>query len=269
MSTLGQRLKEERERLRLSQIDFAAVGGAKKHSQINYEADRTAPDTNYLSALSTCGADIVYILTGERGGVRPLANGGFEVLDLASSIAQLGRRAQNATAAEIIAQMRADELDAQEAVERMEPCASFVEVPVHTATLAAGDGSHNADSSVIAHLAFRKDWLDQIGVPPAAAVIARARGDSMAPTISDGDMLLIDTSRSDAPARAREPKDQRPARIFALLDNDNARVKRLELAAPGMLAILSDNTSVPPEFRPVAEVKIIGRVVWWGHTNRE
>lgn len=144
----------------------------------------------------------------------------------------------------------------------------FAPVPVLNAELAAGDGAANGDEPVIAHLAFRRDWLRRIGVSPTAAVIARARGRSMEPTIHDGDMVLIDRGASTLPARPRDASDQRPARIYALRDDGGARVKRLDLAAPGVLALMSDNPDHPPEFRPVSEVQIIGRVVWWGHTDR-
>ena len=38
-NTIGQRLKEERERLGLNQTDFGLIGGVKKLAQLNYEKD--------------------------------------------------------------------------------------------------------------------------------------------------------------------------------------------------------------------------------------
>ena len=146
----------------------------------------------------------------------------------------------------------------------------FAQVPVHKATLAAGGGADNHTEELAGHLAFRRSWLKRVGVAASAAVLARATGESMAPTIHDGDMLLIDRSKADPPAARRSAKDTRPSPIYAILDVDTgARVKRLELAAPGTLALLSDNPSFAPEFRPVDSVKIIGKVVWWGHTSKE
>jgi phage repressor protein C with HTH and peptisase S24 domain len=100
-------------------------------------------------------------------------------------------------------------------------------------------------------------------------IIATASGDSMEPTIHNGDMLLIDLDRTSVPARAREAGDTRPSGIYAVLDDGAARVKRVELAAPDTLALLSDNPAFPPEFRPISSVSIIGRVVWWAHTTRD
>lgn len=67
MST-GQRLREERERLGLNQVDFGAVGGVKKVAQINYEKGERQPDAAYLSAVAAAGVDVLYVLTGVRSG---------------------------------------------------------------------------------------------------------------------------------------------------------------------------------------------------------
>lgn len=145
----------------------------------------------------------------------------------------------------------------------------FTPIPVLAAELAAGAGAENGDETIIDHLAFRRAWLKRLGITPSGAVIARARGDSMWPTISHGDVVLIDRLASEPPRKPRDPSDARPAQIYALLDDGAARIKRVELAAEGTLAILSDNPSSPPEFRSIEAVSIIGTVRWWGHTNRE
>lgn len=60
------RLKEERERLGFSQTEFAAVAGASKNSQYNYEKGERSPDAVYLAAVAGKGVDILYVVTGER-----------------------------------------------------------------------------------------------------------------------------------------------------------------------------------------------------------
>lgn len=62
----GERLKEERERLGYNQADFAALAGATRKSQFNYESDERSPDVRYLAAIATAGADVQYIVTGVR-----------------------------------------------------------------------------------------------------------------------------------------------------------------------------------------------------------
>lgn len=66
------RLREERERLELSQTAMAALGGVQKRAQINYESGERTPDAAYLLGVSKAGVDVLYVVTGQRaGGVKP------------------------------------------------------------------------------------------------------------------------------------------------------------------------------------------------------
>lgn len=64
MLTIGERIKEERERLELTQSGLAAAGGVSKTSQINYEGGKRSPDADYLAAVARAGVDVQYVLTG-------------------------------------------------------------------------------------------------------------------------------------------------------------------------------------------------------------
>lgn len=66
MNTSGDRLRGERIKLGLSQEAFAARGGVKKLAQINYEQGRRQPDAEYLRRIAEIGADVAYILTGQK-----------------------------------------------------------------------------------------------------------------------------------------------------------------------------------------------------------
>ena len=62
----SKRLREERVRIGYSQEAFGAIGGVKLQAQNNYESGKRSPDMEYLSSISTTGADVLYILTGVR-----------------------------------------------------------------------------------------------------------------------------------------------------------------------------------------------------------
>lgn len=66
LSTIGERLRQERDRLGLNQTAFAEVGGVQKRAQINYEKDERYPDAGYLAAIAAAGVDVLYVLTGQR-----------------------------------------------------------------------------------------------------------------------------------------------------------------------------------------------------------
>lgn len=64
--SIGLRLKEERERLGFTQPVFAGLAETTKKSQIDYEKDLTQPKAGYLSVIANVGADVQYIITGQR-----------------------------------------------------------------------------------------------------------------------------------------------------------------------------------------------------------
>lgn len=70
---ISVRLREERERLGLNQVEFGSIGGVKKLAQINYEKGERHPDSAYLAAIAAAGADVLYILTGQRSQPVPPA----------------------------------------------------------------------------------------------------------------------------------------------------------------------------------------------------
>lgn len=80
---IGDRLKEERERLGLIQSEFAALAGASKNTQYNYEKGERSPDATYLAAIAAAGVDVLYVVTGARTlqPVEGLSVAESEVLD--------------------------------------------------------------------------------------------------------------------------------------------------------------------------------------------
>ncbi|WLH66685.1 helix-turn-helix domain-containing protein [Pseudomonas sp. FP2309] len=64
MSGIGSRLRQERERLGLSQKVFGEIGGVEANAQGKYESGGRAPKANYLSRVAERGVDVLYVLTG-------------------------------------------------------------------------------------------------------------------------------------------------------------------------------------------------------------
>lgn len=63
---IGERLREERQRLDLNQTQLGEHGGVTKKTQMLYESGDRTPDAAYLAAIAEAGADIQYIVTGQR-----------------------------------------------------------------------------------------------------------------------------------------------------------------------------------------------------------
>lgn len=66
--SFGRRLREARDRLRLTQEQFAELGGVKRVSQHLYEQDARVPDLNYLLRLKEHGIDVGHLVLGSNAG---------------------------------------------------------------------------------------------------------------------------------------------------------------------------------------------------------
>lgn len=130
-----------------------------------------------------------------------------------------------------------------------------------TARGSTGDGDDNPHVEIRGIMAFKSAWLRANGLSQKHLDVIYANGNSMDPTINDGDVLLVDESKI-------EPKD---GQIFAMQSESKGTiVKRLVKSDFDGWIIRSDN---PDKARygdetlrdgEINEVRIIGRVVWRG-----
>ena len=131
--------------------------------------------------------------------------------------------------------------------------AEWVDIPRLALGASAGPGAVAADEDAGERFRFRQQWLRKLGLDPAQLSVIEVTGDSMEPTLRDGDEILVDRS-------------QRPWRdgIHVVRIDDVLLVKRLEQGAAGMIGVISDNPAYPRSVRAHADVTIVGRVVWKG-----
>lgn len=137
----------------------------------------------------------------------------------------------------------------------------FDTVARYDAVGAAGDGMINLDGPPIDHLAFSKRWLAQNGISAGDSVLINVRGDSMEPSLYDGDLVMIDRRKTHI----------RSGQIYAFRDGDTLRIKRIEIIPGTALILRSDNAKHPPEHRTgegmnTVSENILGQIVWSGHT---
>ncbi|MHC6226371.1 helix-turn-helix domain-containing protein [Pseudomonas sp. X10] len=64
MSGLGARIREERERLGMTQRMFGDIGGVEPNAQGKYESGERTPRVDYLAAVAARGVDALYVLSG-------------------------------------------------------------------------------------------------------------------------------------------------------------------------------------------------------------
>lgn len=115
--------------------------------------------------------------------------------------------------------------------------------------------------------------MRKLGLSAANARLARVRGDSMTPLLSDSDLVLVDLSQTEMPVQPRRPGAPLRANLVAIEQEGESRVKWMERPTEDSLILYSENAALyAPEVytRPDAErIRVIGRVVWWCHTVRE
>jgi len=66
MLNIAERIKEERERLGLSQSKFGSIAGVSKQTVITWEKGNTSPTAVQLNEMSSFGLDAMYVLLGRR-----------------------------------------------------------------------------------------------------------------------------------------------------------------------------------------------------------
>jgi len=127
-------------------------------------------------------------------------------------------------------------------------------VPVPEIDLRYGMGATNLEvpvTTTVRH--FSRDWIRiYTGASPDHLYFAQGIGDSMAPTILDSDLLLIDAS---------EQTLRLADKIWACAYGNSGMVKRLRQMADGSVKIMSDNQSVRDEIAYDGELHVLGRVV--------
>jgi phage repressor protein C with HTH and peptisase S24 domain len=139
----------------------------------------------------------------------------------------------------------------------------FVAVPRLDVSASAGPGALDSGERRLGRIGFDGAWLRRLGLPASASdrlSLIRVDGDSMSPTLGDGDEILVD--RADSAERLRDG-------IYVLRLEDALVVKRIALGPARRLSIRSDNEAYPswPDCDPDS-VDLVGRVVWVGRRLR-
>jgi len=207
----------------MSQAAFAEKLGVHKNSLGNYERENRTPDAGFLAKLIANGYDCNWLLTG------------------------VGKpELQNLNQGEQTAEGQSNSFDEE-----------FALIPGYNVQVAAGHGAIAGDEAPTRELAFRRKWLRFRGFNENDLALVFARGDSMEPTISDNETVMVDTSE----------KKLRDGHIYVIRNGDHLLVKRIQTLWNDGVQLLSDNKEYPPQeisSSDLGGLEVIGKVVWVG-----
>jgi phage repressor protein C with HTH and peptisase S24 domain len=136
--------------------------------------------------------------------------------------------------------------------------ADYIRVPRYEVAASAGGGAWVESEQIVDYLSFRAEWVrNSLGVQVNSLALINVIGDSMEPTLADGDVVLLDTT-------SRNIQD---SAIYVLQLNGTLLVKRIQHKLDGSLLVKSDNLIYDAEEvagDAIAQLRIVGRVVWSG-----
>lgn len=126
-------------------------------------------------------------------------------------------------------------------------------------SVSAGTGLVPTEGGQAEALAFSRSWLSRNGINSDLSVLVRVTGDSMAPAIPNGALVLVHLSEMQVEREG----------VYAFNRGEASFVKRLVPAGmdkagrPASIAILSDNPAFPPELisgQDLNDIRVVGRV---------
>lgn len=129
----------------------------------------------------------------------------------------------------------------------------WVDIPRLPLGASAGPGALGGEEAPFDAFRFSRRWLREQGLEPGMLSAIAVEGDSMEPLLRHGDEILVD----------RTPRPLRDG-IHVVRLGDALLVKRVASAGAGRVTLLSQNLAYPPVEVALAEVDVVGRVVWKG-----
>ena len=130
----------------------------------------------------------------------------------------------------------------------------FEFIPMAEAKLSAGGGAFVLSESMRDYYAFRTDWLTKTLSSVKNAILMRVTGDSMEPTIYDGDTVMLDTGRTHI----------YDGSIYALRMEDTIMIKRLSLRPGNKIQVIPDNRKEYDAYETDRkDIHVLAQVVWF------
>lgn len=134
----------------------------------------------------------------------------------------------------------------------------FTLVPRVGVSASAGHGLVALAEEITERLAFKTDWLREMGLSPKYCGLLTCSGDSQDPVIKDGALMLVDL---------RPDQQVRSGNFYIVVLDGDVLVKLVNRRVDGTVELISHNPAYPKEVidsQQLDKLTIPGRVVWAG-----
>lgn len=233
-SMIGSRIREQRESVGLTRNELADTLGVSLSTMQLWENDEREPQASMIITIAKeLRTTPNYLLTGEKAKEE-------------KTTAEKPTGSLVSRAFERMQELLDDGVS-------MVDCYSSINV-------SAGFGSFNEGATEAdGQEPYSDRLLCSLGVKAEKCAVFWANGNSMQPTINDGDQMLVDLSR----------KEIQGDRIYLVQNGESVWVKRVKMEWDG-ISLISDNKK---EYPPISikgseaqDLQIIGQVVYTGHS---
>ena len=126
----------------------------------------------------------------------------------------------------------------------------------HLKTL-IGSGADHLDPEEIGRVPFRRSWLLYHGIDPQQCYMVKVKGDSMAPTLPDGCLVLVNPGG----------KDRKNDRIYLVRSSKGLVARRVKMGPDGSQVMVPDNATLNDPVWPPDE-DVLGELVWMARCLR-
>lgn len=182
--------------------EIASILGKSRNSVPMWRARRSIPIEEMIDASQNVNISIDWLLTG-HGAM--YAHAGLSELP-------------------VLSQTRGDE----------EAFAGAVRIPIYEQGVSAGTGTEPKGDMILGSGTFLVEWVRALGISPSHAFLVPVDGDSMEPTIRDGELILCESTR-----------EYSRSGIYVFRYEGEIMVKRL-MRQQGTLIAISENPRIPP-----------------------
>ncbi|MBB3004408.1 phage repressor protein C with HTH and peptisase S24 domain [Paraburkholderia tropica] len=242
MNTFGDRVREKREELGMSQEGLGKAAGISQSTIAQIERGRNQGTKHILSLARALGVDAEWLETGRDAKHIPAKTDASDI----DQTWDLMRRLLPEDKGNVVVWERPEDL---------EPDENRVWIDRYDYHFSAGTGLIQWEIREKKALPFDVGFFKALGSRPKDCKLLTVRGDSMEPFLFNRDMMMVDSTKVNV----------RDGQVYAIYFEDEPLVKQVFKQVGGGIMLHSYNGKYPDRIVPAESmelIKIVGEVIY-------